>query len=356
MKFNLGTSRVLATLSLLSVVGLANAAEKTYLNIGDPAPALVPAKWLKGTALKSFEPGKIYVVEFWATWCGPCKENIPHLTELAKKFQGKASINGISIWENQDPTVTTYIKKVEEFVKGQGDKMNYNVAVDTPDSKIGNGWMKAAGESGIPTTFIIGRDGKIAWIGHPANLEPVLTEVVNDRFNVAVAKATRDTKAEPFRSIREAAEGKDWNRVLSLIQLAEAAKPESARMFVYDKLVAQYHASPKDAIAASDAIIAQSNGEIGAYRMIASIFATYKDLTPDVYTYGKGLIAKAIEKNEMKYMFLAMSAEVNASLGDRQGAIAAQEQAVKEAQGDPHAPADFVAFLKKNLEKFKAAN
>jgi thiol-disulfide isomerase/thioredoxin len=48
----------------------------------DPAPPLKVSKWLKGEEVKRFEPGKVYVVEFWATWCGPCIAFMPHLAEL----------------------------------------------------------------------------------------------------------------------------------------------------------------------------------------------------------------------------------------------------------------------------------
>jgi thiol-disulfide isomerase/thioredoxin len=61
-------------------------------------PPLKVAKWIKGKPVQRFEPGKVYVVEFWATWCGPCRRSIPHLTELAKKFKGKVTFIGVSIW------------------------------------------------------------------------------------------------------------------------------------------------------------------------------------------------------------------------------------------------------------------
>lgn len=346
--------KALSLLSLaLGLVAVAPAS-RTYLNIGDPAPPIASAKWLKGTPVKNFEKGNVYVVEFWATWCTPCKENIPHLTEMAKKYQGKASICGIDIWESNDPTSSAYMKKVEDFVKGQGDHMDYNVAADGPDSKIANAWMKAADEGGIPTSFIIGRDGKIAWIGHPANLESVLSQVVEDKFDVAAARNRRATEVEVVRPIREAMDGKEYAKAVTLIDAVVARKPDQAPRWEYDRLVALYHAEPKKAMDRSEQILKESNGEIGAYRMIVSIFASQKDLSPDVYRYGQTVAGKALEKGEMKYMFLAMSAEIHASLGEYADAVKSQEEAVKTAETDPHAPKEFVDFLRKNLAGFKA--
>ncbi|RYG80057.1 redoxin domain-containing protein, partial [bacterium] len=300
-----------------------------------------------------FAPGKVYVVEFWATWCTPCKENIPHLTALAAKYGDAVSINGISIFESNDPTETAYLKKVETFVKGQGDRMVYNVAVDGPKGEVGNDWMKAADEGGLPTSFIVGKDGRIAWIGHPKDLESVLTQVVEDRYDIDAARTRRAKDVETTRPIHEAMTAKDYPRAITLMDAAVAKRPEDARLYEYDRLVALFHADPKAAMTAADTIERESVGDIGAYRMLASIFASQKDLARPTYVYGKALIARALVKDEMTYMFLAMAAEVNASLGDLAGAVTMQERAVATAEKDSHAPAEFVTFLRKNLEGFR---
>ena len=153
--------------------------ERKLLQPGDPAPALKVAKWVKGSEVKSFEKGRIYVVEFWATWCGPCKVSIPKLTELAAKYKDKVTFIGTNIWEDKTYDAGT-LTKVEKFVKEQGDKMAYTVAYDGKEKAMDKAYMQAAGRTGIPSAFLVDKAGKIAWIGHPAELEAELEKLVGD--------------------------------------------------------------------------------------------------------------------------------------------------------------------------------
>ncbi|MGX9120162.1 TlpA disulfide reductase family protein, partial [Mesorhizobium sp. BHbsci] len=59
------------------------------LGMNSPAPAIKVQSWLRGEPLTAFQPGKLYIVEFWATWCGHCVSAMPHLAELQEKYQDR---------------------------------------------------------------------------------------------------------------------------------------------------------------------------------------------------------------------------------------------------------------------------
>jgi tetratricopeptide (TPR) repeat protein len=166
------------------------------LTIGDEAPAISVSKWLKGDPVDRLDPRKPYVVEFWATWCAPCRVSIPRLTELQKKYKGKGvTIIGVSVDQNQNA--------VAPFVTEMGEKMDYTIAIDdVPKGEKGStrnmaaSWMEAAGQHGIPTAFIV-RDGKVAWIGHPMALDEALEKSLAKEFDIqVVARRYRQERVE----------------------------------------------------------------------------------------------------------------------------------------------------------------
>ncbi len=166
------------------------------LKVGSPAPAIQVATWVKGKSVKSFEKGKLYVVEFWATWCGPCKESIPHLTEMAKKYKNVTFI-GVDSYEHPADN----LDGVKKFVADMGPKMDYNVAVDGSAAYMADNWMKAANQNGIPTAFVVDKNGTIAWIGHPMSMEPVLDKVVSGTFDTAAEAQRADDAANKQKEI-----------------------------------------------------------------------------------------------------------------------------------------------------------
>lgn len=152
---------------------------KGTLKVGDAAPALKIEKWVKGDSVNTFEKGKVYVVEFWATWCGPCVKGMPHLTALQKEYKDKGvTIIGVNIWEDRTgPYTADTLAKVEKFVKTSKD-MGYTVAYDGAEKAMDKAYMKAAGADGIPNAFIVDKEGKIAYIGHPMGMDEALKKAV----------------------------------------------------------------------------------------------------------------------------------------------------------------------------------
>jgi thiol-disulfide isomerase/thioredoxin len=142
--------------ALAVVACTSQAAPKDW--VGKPLPDLAVEYLDKAPDLK----GKPAVVEFWATWCPPCRASIPHLNELNKKYKDKGLvIIGIS---DEDQ------KKVTEFRKTL--PMDYTVAIDKKD--LG----QKLGVTGIPHAFVVGKDGKVAWQGHPMELTDAEIEKV----------------------------------------------------------------------------------------------------------------------------------------------------------------------------------
>lgn len=158
--------------------------KKPELWIGSSAPELSIAKFVKGDSIDHFEEGQVYVVEFWATWCGPCIRAFPHLSEMQESYGEDVRFIGVNIWEGKEGQERMDL--VEEFVEKQGDRMSYTVAVEDGTSMADN-WMKPAGQGGIPAAFIVGKDSKIAWVGHPGEMDKPLEEIVSGEFDSKTA-------------------------------------------------------------------------------------------------------------------------------------------------------------------------
>lgn len=170
----------------ITVTGFAQNDQALSLNIGDPAPLLRVCAWIKGTPFQKFEKGNVYVVEFWATWCKPCIAAMPHLSALARKYKGRVNIIGVSIYEKK----TTSIVKIKAFVDSMGQRMDFNVAAEDSNF-METGWFDASGEQGIPKSFVVDAEGRVAWIGYPKELDEVLPKIVNSIWDIKEALANR---------------------------------------------------------------------------------------------------------------------------------------------------------------------
>ena len=177
------------------------------LKVGDAAPAVKVGRWLQGDAVKEFEGDKVYIVEFWATWCAPCKASIPHLNGIHERFKDRGLVViGQNVWENDDSLV-------EPFVKSMADKMTYRVASDDKSDggkgKMAESWLTAAEQNGIPCAFIVNKQGRIASIGHPMKINEELLESLlaepSTAPKAAIPARPRDTSTAPGAKAQELA-------------------------------------------------------------------------------------------------------------------------------------------------------
>jgi thiol-disulfide isomerase/thioredoxin len=271
------SSRMIAAVSTAALgVGSACFAdvEITPVKIGQPAPPIEISHWLKGQPVSQFEPGQVYVLEFWATWCGPCKASMPHLSKLQQEMKDyDVTILGVSDEELQ--TVVKFLASPDRNDEDRlwFEKVDYTLATD-PDRSVYEAYMYGVGARGIPTSFIIGKDGKIEWSGHPMELDEPLSAVVKDTWDrekfakefepqaeearAELAKMlTEQAKTKPHRdALKKARQDKNWPAALSAIDELIAVDEEAfgPRMTKFTILLVDMN-KPTDAYAYGEELV-----------------------------------------------------------------------------------------------------
>ncbi len=214
--------------------------ELNELKVGDKAPALKDVKWVKGEAVDKYRSGDIYILDFWATWCGPCIAAIPHMNEIAKKYKDDGvHIIGVAISDQ--------LPKVEAFVEEKGDAMSYLIAYDDEKRKTASVYMDGTMSRGIPTVMIINREGTLSWVGHPMNgMDDALEAIVEGTFDLEAAKLADEKRRSSLREqamlqqklkpimdkVGEAMLDNDYKTAIALLDEAIALSPE---------MLAHYH-------------------------------------------------------------------------------------------------------------------
>jgi thiol-disulfide isomerase/thioredoxin len=162
---------MLKRLALLTILALlpvyrAGAGEVMYQSPAEVVGKAFPALKVEFFGEKPITEGKARIVEFWATWCPPCRDSIPHLNEVYKKFKDKGLVV-VGITDEDKQKVEAFRTKIP---------MDYNVATDTAGALL-----KQLAINGIPQAFVINKKGLVVWQGHPmelkeATLDQVLAE------------------------------------------------------------------------------------------------------------------------------------------------------------------------------------
>lgn len=175
------------------------------LMVGDPAPPLAIERWLKGAPVERFQPGRIYVVELWATWCGPCVAGIPRLSALQRRYAADGvTVVGVTAADEFGNS----LESVARFLERRGVQVGYSIGWDdqrgTDHAYQGvfrgrtmEAYLEAAQVRSIPCSFVVDRAGRIASIGHPLALDDVVASVVAGTWDL-------EAEARRYRLAREA--------------------------------------------------------------------------------------------------------------------------------------------------------
>lgn len=152
----------LRKLLVLAAVLLCFTIKATLVPIGSPASPIAGAKLLQAPTnatldLQSFR-GKVVVLDFWATWCGPCIQAMPHWNQLVDTFKDKP-VQFIAVTDEQADVVAAFLKR---------NPIHSWVSTDD----LSHSTRDTYGIEAIPTTIIINQRGKVVGIAHPLSIEP----------------------------------------------------------------------------------------------------------------------------------------------------------------------------------------
>ena len=341
------------------------------LKIGSIAPELDVEHWVSNGAGKfqpvtAFQPGKVYIVEFWATWCGPCIRSMPHLSQLQEKYSGK----GVQIISISDEKVDVVQEFLKQNVAGTEDKTYkeltgvYCLTTD-PDGSSHNSYMRASGQSGIPAAFIVGKQGHIEWIGHPAEIDGPLEKVVTDQWDrVSYTKKIEEEKKafeefqQVLREVSQKMQAGETKEAIALMDEAVATHKDSKlgkELSVARLELLLSTGSDRAAKALTDFAAANNEPEILTQLAegIVQLKATGEPIDDSVLKAAEQIASEAVKAKPKDFRMLFTLARVYHQNGALDKAIATQKSAMENAGEFRERIAPFMKVLMEEKEAKK---
>lgn len=165
---------------------------------GDPAPPILGSTWLRGAPVVRYEPGHLYLVDLWASWCAPCLDAMALLRRYEARYPEQLTVVAMNVWEMSPD-------RLPQLLAARADSMPTRIVLDSiPAGKEANEGLNAAAFMGvsdwisIPRTYLIDGSGHVAWIGTPRDLERPLEQVMAGTWDLKshASEYARDMETE----------------------------------------------------------------------------------------------------------------------------------------------------------------
>lgn len=348
------------------------------MTIGSKAPDLDIEFWVSDNDgefehVTKLQEGRVYVIEFWATWCGPCIAQMPHLAETQKKYASQ----GVQLISVSDEDLETVEGFLDREIRGDEEGRTYGELTSTycltadPDKSVLNDYFVAAGKTGIPCAFIVGKTGVVEWIGHPGEMNMPLKQVVNDEwdreaFLVAYKKEQearekaakqRQMLAESMQSVQELMQtGEEGKAIKKLTEMVNDKEFEFAKGPLSSmRLQLMITTGHDEAASALSEFTAQFKSNSMALNEVAwGIYERHEavgDVSKDVLAAAKATAEAAVKAEPESGAILDTLAHLIYVVdGDLDKAIEVQKQAVAKAGVQE---AEIRPFLDQLLEEKK---
>ncbi|MCH2161812.1 MAG: TlpA family protein disulfide reductase [Phycisphaerales bacterium] len=322
--------------TILAAMLIATGSQAADLKVGSTGPDVRVKEYLQGKGPKQGQP---YVVEFWATWCGPCKISIPHINDVYKKLRPF----GLTVIGISDEPASV----VKKFLQRQGPNMSYSVGIDGGAMED---WFKAADQKGIPSAFVVNSENKIMWIGNPLDRDfgRIVEAVTHGRYNPVLSRRASPKLEAAERAAKLRNFDQAYNHMNEVIALDK-------KVFL-DVAIEQYRIrleeekDPQSASKYAREMITLYSDDSGALQMIAIMLAAEPGhSTHDLEGARNAATALAALKGARSVEALSTSAEVSYHAGDLDRAVRDQKMAWMLAK--PH----IKPLLKDDLDKYIAA-
>ncbi|MFH1418324.1 MAG: TlpA disulfide reductase family protein [Planctomycetota bacterium] len=319
--------------------------------IGDKAPAVKIAEWVnhEPAALPGGKEAEkhIFIVEFWATWCRPCWNSIPHLAELHRKHE-KQGLIIIGVSNEETETVSKF---VNDKTKGKKRDMPYYVGVDD-DMATTSDWTDDIPT--IPHAFIVDKTGIVVWHGNPLDTEEmdsVLRQVLAGKYDIEAAKSASIVEKKYDKLMAELQAtyaARNSERIFEILEQMIALKPDKLQPYLIKRKMLATFERQNEIPAWNEKTLEAFNDVPDSLSYLAQLELEEapENRDPNLLVGATRRAVELADNPDAGTLALLARVQLEAGLIDR--AIETQAKALKAAKDDDREP------HQKSLDYFKA--